>query len=90
MDRISTDKLMRDLQSVVVDAEDLLKATASQTGERVEQIRARATSSLRAARERLEAAGQGVDEQVREHPWTAVGVGAGVGLLLGLLLGRRS
>jgi ElaB/YqjD/DUF883 family membrane-anchored ribosome-binding protein len=90
MDRISTDKLMRDLHSVVVDAEDLLKATASQSGERVEQIRARAAGSLRAAREQLEAAGHSMEEQVREHPWTAVGIGAGVGLLIGLLLGRRS
>jgi ElaB/YqjD/DUF883 family membrane-anchored ribosome-binding protein len=88
MDRISTDKLMQDMHAVVVDAEDLLKATASQTGERVEKIRARATDSLRVARESMETVGSRVNDQVHENPWAAVGVAAGVGLLLGLLIGR--
>jgi len=42
MDRIATDKLVKDMQAVVVDAEDLLKATAGQANERVEKLRARA------------------------------------------------
>ncbi len=57
MDRIATDKLVQDMQAVVVDAEDLLKATAGQAGERVEKIRARAAESLRQAREQLEGVG---------------------------------
>ena len=32
---VTTDKLMQDLKTVVVDAEDLLKATASQGGEQI-------------------------------------------------------
>ena len=34
---------------------------------------------------------KGVDhteEQIRDHPWAAVGIAAGVGLLLGLLINR--
>jgi ElaB/YqjD/DUF883 family membrane-anchored ribosome-binding protein len=100
MQAVSTDKLMQDLRVVVGDAEELLKATASQGGEHVQQIRARAEESLKGARERLEAAthdasvaardaARQVDSQVREHPWTAVGVAAGVGVLVGLLLGRK-
>lgn len=89
MDRIDSAKLMQDMHTVVVDAEELLKATASQTGERIEKVRARAAESLRAARERMAAAGNGVNEQVYEHPWAAAGIAAGVGLLLGLLIGRR-
>jgi ElaB/YqjD/DUF883 family membrane-anchored ribosome-binding protein len=89
MDRIDSAKLMQDMHTVVVDAEELLKATASQTGERIEKVRARATESLRAARERMAAAGNGVNAQVYEHPWAAAGIAAGVGLLLGLLIGRR-
>lgn len=96
----STDKLMNDLRAVVTDAEELLKATASQTGERVEKVRQRAEESLRAARARLQEAGQAaqarakdaareVDQQVHENPWTAVGIAAGVGLIVGILLGRR-
>jgi len=89
MDRIATDKLVKDMHAVVVDAEDLLKATAGQANERVEKLRARATESLRVAREQLSAAGEQVHAKVKENPWTAAGIAAGVGLLLGLLIGRR-
>jgi ElaB/YqjD/DUF883 family membrane-anchored ribosome-binding protein len=78
----------------------LLKATAGQTGERIEKIRAKAEESLRTARNRMQIAGkavqesateavQTVDDQVRKNPWTAVGIAAGVGLVLGIVLGRR-
>jgi ElaB/YqjD/DUF883 family membrane-anchored ribosome-binding protein len=95
-----SEKLLQDLQTVVEDAEALLHATAAQTGERVDGIRARAQESLKRAKSRLlEAEGEAL-EQVREaaastdefvhaNPWQAVGVAAGVGLLLGLLLSRR-
>ena len=95
-----SEKLIRDLQSVVEDAEALLQATATQTGERVDDIRARARESLQQARSRLgEVKGEAIeqarevaasaDEYVRENPWQVVGVAAGVGLLLGLLISRR-
>ena len=95
-----SDKLFRDLQTVVEDAEALLQATAAQTGERVDGIRERAKASVKQAKARLlEAEGQaveqvreaaaGADEYVRANPWQAVGVAAGVGLLLGLLISRR-
>jgi ElaB/YqjD/DUF883 family membrane-anchored ribosome-binding protein len=100
MNNIGTETLMRDMRAVIVDAEDLLQATAAQTGERVEKVRAKAEESLRAARERLEDAGYRVEARVREaaadvndqvhaHPWSTAGVAAGVGLLLGILIGRR-
>jgi ElaB/YqjD/DUF883 family membrane-anchored ribosome-binding protein len=100
MQTVTTDKLMKDLRAVVVDTEDLIKATAGQTGERIEKVRARAEESLRNARIRVQAAGNDlqaaaesaarqVDEQVRENPWTAVGVAAGIGFLVGVLLARK-
>lgn len=89
MDRISADKLAQDMHTVVVDAEGLLKATASDTSERVQKIRARATESLRVARERLRAFSAQVDGKVHEHPWTTAGIAAGAGFLLGVLLARR-
>lgn len=89
MDTTSTDRLMHDLKAVVGDAEDLLKVTANQSGEQIARIRARAEESVRIARERMKDAGLQLDEQVREHPWTAVGIAAGVGLVLGILLGRK-
>lgn len=100
MDRVSTDKLMQDLHAVVVDAEDLLKATANQAGEKITAVRARAEESVRAAKARMAAAGEDVaergrvaahatDHYVHENPWTSIGVAAGVGFLIGLLIGRR-
>ena len=95
-----SDKLLHDLQTVIEDAEALLQATAAQTGDRVDSIRARARESLQQARSRLkEAEGEVLehardaaataDEFVRENPWQVVGIAAGVGILLGLLISRR-
>jgi ElaB/YqjD/DUF883 family membrane-anchored ribosome-binding protein len=90
MKKAATEKnLMDDLQAVIADAEELLRATADQGGARVDEVRARTEETLRAARERLQGVGRNLDEQVRENPWTAVGVAAGVGLLIGILLGRK-
>jgi ElaB/YqjD/DUF883 family membrane-anchored ribosome-binding protein len=99
-ERISADQLLDDLTAVIRDAENLLRATAAQTGEKVDEMRARAEESLRMAKERLSGieeetlkharvlAGE-ADEYVRGNPWQAVGIAAGVGLVLGLLMSRR-
>jgi ElaB/YqjD/DUF883 family membrane-anchored ribosome-binding protein len=96
MEQVTTEKLMADLRIVIGDAEELLKATAGQAGAKVDEARARAQESLRAARERLEQAGAAagasmreIDAQVRANPWAAVGIAAGVGLVIGVLLARR-
>lgn len=97
---VTKEKLFKDMRAVVEDAESLLAATASQAGEKVQEVRARAKESLAAARERLasieqgaarkaRAAVDGSNEYVHENPWTAVGIAAGAGLLIGLLLSRR-
>jgi ElaB/YqjD/DUF883 family membrane-anchored ribosome-binding protein len=85
----AADKLMDELRDVVAAAEDLLKATAGEHGERVQEVRARTEESLRAARERLESMGSRLNDQVREHPWAAVGIAAGIALLVGILLARK-
>ena len=96
----SKDKLVADLKVVVSDAEELLRATASQAGEKVSAARERIQASLasakvklseaeRAALEKAKEAAKATDEFVHDHPWKAVGIAAGAGLLLGLLLGRR-
>jgi ElaB/YqjD/DUF883 family membrane-anchored ribosome-binding protein len=97
----TADQLMSDLKSVVNDAEALLNATSTQTGEKIQAVRARAEESLRNARARLTEIEQeamrrakeiadATDEYVRDNPWQSVGIAAGIGLLLGVLLGRRS
>ena len=65
MDAILTQKIKQDLEAVIDDAEELLKATASQTGERIEKVRARAQDSLRAARVRLADATAAAGREVR-------------------------
>jgi ElaB/YqjD/DUF883 family membrane-anchored ribosome-binding protein len=97
---VSTEKLVKDLRSVMTDTEDLLKATAAQTGERVDRVRQRAEESMRTARARIEETGRvaadrageaarSVDAQVHANPWGAIGVAAGIGLIVGILIGRR-
>ena len=97
---VSKEKLMQDLRVVVADAEELLRATAGQAGEKVSAARERIQDNLAAAKERLVAAEQAVviktkqaaratDEYVHENPWKAVGIGAGVGLIVGMLISRN-
>lgn len=96
----SKDKLMEDLRAVVADAEELLKATANQTGERISAARARAEESLQAAKGRLadaqdeameqaRLAAKTADDYVHANPWQAVGIAALVGLALGAIITRR-
>jgi ElaB/YqjD/DUF883 family membrane-anchored ribosome-binding protein len=97
---VTTEQLVSDLKTVMEDAEALLKATSSLTGEKIQEVRARAEESLRQAKVRLteveeeavrraREVADAADEYVRENPWQAVGIAAGIGLVLGLLLARR-
>jgi ElaB/YqjD/DUF883 family membrane-anchored ribosome-binding protein len=94
------EKLVADLKLVVADAEELLAATASQTGEKIAELRDRMQTNLRMARLKLadaEAAvrestrqmAKATDHYVHENPWKAIGIAAGAGLLVGMLIGRR-
>lgn len=94
------EQLAADMKSIIADAEELLKATASATGEKILAARARAEESLRSARERLansddaaimqmKEVAKTADDYVREHPWGAVGIAAVAGLLLGVMISRR-
>ena len=96
---VSKEKLMQDLRVVVADAEELLRATAGQAGEKMSAARERIQENLAAAKQRLAAAQDAVvartkeaakvtDEYVHENPWRAVGIGAGVGLIIGMLISR--
>lgn len=100
VEHVTTEKLMDDLRTVVGDAEELLKATASQTGERIAAARAKAEESLKSARAGLaeaqavvvaktKEAALATDEYVRANPWESVGVAAAVGLVIGMLIARR-
>jgi ElaB/YqjD/DUF883 family membrane-anchored ribosome-binding protein len=94
------DKLVGDLNAVIQDSEELLKATASQAGESTKALRERARLRLdkakhslhdlqHAAIEKAKAAGHRADDYAHDHPWQTVGIAAGIGLLLGILISRR-
>lgn len=96
---VNKEKLMQDLRVVVADAEELLRVTAGQAGEKVSSARERIQENLVAAKVRLIAAEEAVvaktkqaakatDEYVHENPWKAVGIAAGAGLIIGMLISR--
>ncbi len=96
---LGKDKLLQDMRIVVNDAEELLRATAGQAGEKVSAARDRIQANLAVAKTKLEEAERVImdktkqaatatDQYVHENPWKAVGVGAGIGLIIGMLISR--
>ena len=94
------DQIAADMRAVITDAEELLRATAGATGERLAAVRARVEDRLRDAREKLsrlddavidqaKEAARSADEYVHKHPWGAVGIAAVAGLLVGVMISRR-
>ncbi|HWO43194.1 MAG TPA: DUF883 family protein [Candidatus Eisenbacteria bacterium] len=95
----SRERLVADLKALVADAEELLKATASQAGDRIAVARQKIEQSLTEGKksladaekvfiEKSKEAADMADDYVRENPWGAVGIAAGVGFLVGLLIRR--
>jgi ElaB/YqjD/DUF883 family membrane-anchored ribosome-binding protein len=96
----TTEKLVNDLKTLIGDAEELLRATTNQAGEKIAAARQRIEQSLVEGKKALADAEQVVldrskeyaetaEDYVRENPWAAVGIAAAVGLLFGLLV-RKS
>jgi ElaB/YqjD/DUF883 family membrane-anchored ribosome-binding protein len=94
------DQLIQHFKTVIADAEAILKASATQSGESLAALRQKAEESLSVAKVKLteaqalatekgRAAVEATDRYVHESPWTAVSIAAGVGLLVGILLNRR-
>jgi ElaB/YqjD/DUF883 family membrane-anchored ribosome-binding protein len=97
---VATEKLVADLRTLAGDAEELVKATAADTGDKIIKARGKlqqAVVDLKPRLSRAEAmiedaarsAANSGDAYVHEKPWTAIGIAAGVGLLVGLLIGRH-
>ena len=97
---VSREKLASDMRIVIADAEELLRATAGQMGEKAVVARERIQESLRVAKDKLaraeeavidktKAAARATDDYVHDHPWGAVGIAAAVGLVIGMLISRR-
>src|SRR3990172_5486734 len=100
MNAVSTEKFVADAKILMSDTEELIKATAAQTGDKITEARSRTQQALANARqtlvraesavvERSKASAEIIDRSLHEHPWAAAGVSAAAGLLVGLLIGRR-
>lgn len=94
-----SEKLASDIKVLVRDAEDFVRATAAETGEKVVELRRRVQQSVNDVKsnltqvsdvviERAKPTAQACDQYVHAHPWTAIGVSALAGLVIGLLARR--
>ncbi len=92
--------IIDDFTNVISEAETMLKAAATETGEKARDLRSQVETKLLTAKLRLqELQGQAVDrakeaaratdDYVHDHPWQAIGIAAAVGLAVGLLINRR-
>ena len=81
------ERVIKDFKAVVTDTEELLKATANQTGDRIATARSRMEESLAASKKQLaefeesvvvkaKAAAQATDKLVHENPWQTAGIAA--------------
>jgi ElaB/YqjD/DUF883 family membrane-anchored ribosome-binding protein len=92
----STEKLLKDLKTVVRDGEALLRAGARDLGERGAAARERLNAALEVAKdtqrrlqERAVSGARATDRVVKEYPYHSLGTAFGLGILLGILASRR-
>ena len=97
---VNRDRLISDLKTLVNDAEELLRATASQAGEKIAVARQKIEQSLIEGKKAVADAevtfvrkskecAEITDDYVRENPWSAIGIAAGLGVALGLLMRNK-
>jgi ElaB/YqjD/DUF883 family membrane-anchored ribosome-binding protein len=95
----SREKLANDLRTLISDAEELLRVSASQAGEKIAIARQRIEQSLNEGKKSLadaekvllqkgQQAADMADDYIRENPWGAIGIAAAAGLVLGFLIRR--
>jgi len=96
---LNPENLVRDLRIVIEDADQLLRATADNAGDKVARAHARAERSLQTMRKHVLDAEHDIadrarivvrttDRYVHRHPWNVIAAAAGVAFLLGYLTVR--
>lgn len=97
--QLGRQKIAEDLRTLIADSEELLRLTASASGEQIDVLRARMRERLEqakaalaeastVARGKYRVAADSADQYVHDNPWQSVGIGVGVGILLGVLAAR--
>jgi len=100
LDDVSKEKLVSNFHMVIADAEELLSATANQSGEKLDEIRSKVRESIQVMKNSIQhtemellmktrAAAKATDAYVHQNPWESVGAAATFGLVLGWLIARR-
>lgn len=93
-------KMADDFMTMIADSEDLLKATATVSGEGFTVARARFEGKLKSAKASLADVSKPLIDKTREtaavaskyahsNPWTVAGAAIAVGVLIGFLASRR-
>lgn len=93
-------KLVHDLQTVIDEAESLLKSADLPSSADFQSAKDRFERTIKNARDEIvrveqllvhkaKEAAQGTDDFVQGNPWQAVGLGAAIGLVVGLLISRK-
>ena len=96
----ASQKLVSDLKLLAADTQDLIRATAEQSGEKVNAARDKARVALAQAQARVASAeaalatrarevARNTDQYVSSHPWATAGVVGLCALAIGILIGRR-
>lgn len=90
------EKLIRDIKVVVQDAEELIRATSGDFGDKTREARAKLAGALVVAKDtchRLEdevrVKATQADSAIRGHPYQFLGAAFAVGVLIGALLNRK-
>ena len=92
-------KINEDLRVLAADTQELMRLTASATGEQLDVLRGRlndrlvqlkghAASASDSTKTGAKQAANSADDYVRANPWQSVGMGVAVGLILGAILAR--
>ncbi|MFZ6800626.1 DUF883 family protein [Undibacterium sp. Di24W] len=94
------ENLLRELNQVLKDAEDLIKNSEQQAGEGFQSAKDKLEATLKSAKHEIhriedkvvktvKESAQATDTYVHENPWKTAGIAAGIGLLVGLLIARN-
>lgn len=98
--RTSKDEVVSNFRGLIAGGEDLLRSTASVTGEGVEAARRKFRTYIDSAKgtmgdveamalDRYSAVSTSTDTFVRTRPWQAVGIAVAAGALLGIWARHR-
>lgn len=92
----SRDRVINDLKTLARDAEEFMKATAGDVGEKALEARSRLAAALENAKatcagleQRAVATAKAADKVIRAHPYHSIGLAFGIGVLLGVLVNRK-